>query len=82
MRERYHLCPTVGNGIAIERGYDEVVDALQQRSIRAFSFAAGIGAECSCDDVSPGWLTRYGGRPPIPEATDATAFNLDLVTVG
>ncbi|MBX7081476.1 MAG: VWA domain-containing protein [Nannocystaceae bacterium] len=74
--------PTTGNGVAIAHGYDEVVTALQDRSIRTFSFAAQIGGECECEDVTPGWSTPYQGKTPLPEATDGAVFDIDLVFAG
>jgi hypothetical protein len=74
--------PTDANGVAIAHGYDEVVDALQQGSIRTFSFASQIGGSCECEDVTPGWSTPYQGKTPIPEATDGSVFDLDLVLGG
>ena len=74
--------PTTGNGVAIGHGYDEVVDSLQQASIRTFSFAGQIGGSCECEDVTPGWSTPYQGKPSIPEATDGAVFDLDLVLAG
>lgn len=74
--------PTTGNGLPIAHGYDEVVDSLQQGSIRTFTFASQIGGSCECEDVTPGWSTPYQGKPTIPEATDGSVFDLDLVLAG
>ncbi len=74
--------PTTGNGVAIARGYGEVVDTLQQASIRDFSFTSQIGGSCECDDVTLGWSTPYLGQPTIPTATDGGVFDLDLVLAG
>lgn len=74
--------PTTANGESIAHGYDEVVGALQQRSIRTFSFAGQIGGSCECEDVTPGWSTPYQGKTPIPEATDGDVFDIDLVLAG
>lgn len=74
--------PTNANGVAIAHGYDEVVDTLQEGSIRTFSFAGQIGGSCECEDVTAGWSTPYLGKPPIPEATDGAVFDLDLVLAG
>jgi hypothetical protein len=71
--------PTVQNGVMIQHGYEEVVDALQSREIRMFTFAAQIGGMCECEDVTPGWSTPYMGLPPIPDSTDGEAYDLDLV---
>lgn len=74
--------PTTANGESIAHGYDEVVGALQQRSIRTFSFAGQLGGSCACEDVTPGWSTPYQGKTPIPEATDGDVFDIDLVLAG
>jgi hypothetical protein len=74
--------PTNGNGLPIAHGYDEVVDTLQQGSIRTFTFSSQIGGSCECEDVTPGWSTPYQGKPTIPEATDGSVFDLDLVLAG
>jgi hypothetical protein len=74
--------PTNGNGVAIQHGYAEVVTALQERQIRQFTFAAQIGGECECLDVTPGWSTPYMGQDTIPDATDGGWFDLDLVLAG
>jgi hypothetical protein len=74
--------PTMQNGVAIAHGYDEVVDELQQGTIRTFSFTSQIGGSCECEDVTAGWSTPYQGKPTIPEATDGAVFDLDLVLAG
>ena len=74
--------PTMQNGVAIQHGYEEVVEALQDREIRMFTFAAQIGGQCECEDVTPGWSAPYMGLPPIPESTDGEAFDIDLVLAG
>ena len=74
--------PTTGNGVQIQHGYAETVQALQDRQIRVFSFAAQIGGSCECEDVTPGWSTPYMGMSPIPEATDGGVFDIDEVLAG
>ena len=74
--------PTTGNGVQIQRGYEETVMALQDREIRDFSFAAQIGGQCECEDVTPGWSTPYMGMLPIPEATGGLVYDIDLVLTG
>jgi hypothetical protein len=74
--------PTVGNGVAIEHGYEEVVSALQEREIRMFTFAADIGGQCECENVRRGWSKPYMDMPAIPKATDGEAFDLELVRAG
>ncbi|MEM9455949.1 MAG: vWA domain-containing protein [Myxococcota bacterium] len=73
--------PTTGNGVSIQRGYAETVEALQQREIRDFSFAAQIGGMCECEDVTPGWSSPYMNMEPIPVATGGGVFDIDLVLV-
>jgi hypothetical protein len=73
--------PTTGNGLPIQHGYAETVTALQQREIRDFTFAAQIGGQCECEDVTPGWSSPYMGMPPMPEATGGLVYDIDLVLV-
>jgi hypothetical protein len=74
--------PITANGVQIQHGYAETVMALQQREIRDFSFAAQIGGQCECQDVTPGWSSPYQGMAPIPEATGGLVYDIDLVLVG
>lgn len=74
--------PTMQDGVMIQHGYDETVDALQAAQIRTFSFAAQIGGMCECEDVTPGWSTPYQGKTALPEATDGGVFDIDLVLAG
>jgi hypothetical protein len=74
--------PTTGNGLPIAHGYGETVTALQEREIRDFTFAAQIGGQCECEDVTPGWSSPYMGMPPMPEATGGLVYDIDLVLVG
>jgi hypothetical protein len=74
--------PMVQDGVMIQHGYDETVDALQTAQIRTFSFAAQIGGMCECMDVTPGWSTPYQGKTALPEATDGGVFDIDLVLAG
>jgi hypothetical protein len=74
--------PGTYNGVNVMRNYAETVEALQERQIRVFSFAAHIGAMCNCEDVSAGWFNPYMGQAPIPEATDGGVFNIDEIITG
>lgn len=74
--------PVVGNGIQIDHGYAETVDALQAGTIRMFAFAALIGGQVGSDDVSMGWSTPYMGMDSIPEATGGAFWNIDEVLGG
>lgn len=74
--------PTVGNGVNILHGYSETVDALQDQSVRVYSFADDIGGSCECEDVTPGWSTPYMGMTPIPEATDGGVFVINQILLG
>ncbi len=71
--------PTVGNGVPIAHGYEETVDALQDNSVRVFSFADTIGGSCECEDVSMGWSNPYMGEIAIPEATDGGVFDVNQI---
>jgi hypothetical protein len=74
--------PTVGNGIQIERGYDETVSRLQEQQVRVFTFAAHIGGQYSDQDVTPGWYGPYQGKDSIPDATGGGIFDIDQVLAG
>lgn len=71
--------PTVGNGVAIEHGYEETVEQLQDEQVRVFSFADTIGGSCECEDVSMGWSTPYMTMTPIPEATDGGVYDINMI---
>jgi hypothetical protein len=74
--------PTVGNGVPILHGYEETVEALQDATVRTYSFADQIGGACGCDDVTPGWSTPYSGMLPIPEATDGGVYDINQILSG
>jgi hypothetical protein len=75
--------------------YTETVTALRAQKIRVFSFTrlkppggfdldrCGTGRRHSTDDaITYGWSQPWKGKAPIPEATDAKNFDLDLVKKG
>jgi hypothetical protein len=74
--------PTVGNGVPIQHGYADTVQALQDATVRVYSFADDIGGQCNCADVTPGWSTPYMGMLPIPEATDGGVFVINDILSG
>ncbi|MEX1364759.1 MAG: vWA domain-containing protein [Nannocystaceae bacterium] len=74
--------PTIGNGIMIQHGYADTVQALQDEEVRVYSFADDIGGSCSCLDVTPGWSSPYMGMLPIPEATDGSVYDIGQVLSG
>jgi hypothetical protein len=74
--------PTVGNGVAIQHGYAETVQALQDAFVRVYSFADQIGGQCGCQDVTPGWSTPYMGMLPMPEATDGGVYDINQILAG
>ena len=71
--------PTNQNGVAIVHGYAETVEALQDNTVRVFSFADQIGGACECEDVTPGWSNPYMGMTAIPEATDGGVFDINQI---
>jgi hypothetical protein len=71
--------PTTGNGLMIDHGYAETVQALQAGTIRFFSFAALIGGQTNTDDVSMGWNSPYMGMDPITDQTGGGWWNIDEV---
>ena len=74
--------PRVANGVQIERGYAETVEALQQAEVRVFSFTAALGGSCTCENVTAGWSAPYMGMDPIPMATDGAVFPIEEVLSG
>jgi len=74
--------PTNGNGVPILHGYEETVEALQDATVRVYSFADQIGGACGCDDVTPGWSTPYLGMLPVPEATDGGVYDINQILGG
>jgi hypothetical protein len=74
--------PMMGNGVPIMHGYQETVERLQEQEIRVFSFAAKIGGQCQCEDVTRGWFAPYQGQPTLGEATDGGVWDIDLVKAG
>jgi hypothetical protein len=71
----------VQSGLAIMHTYDETVQALQDRQVRAFVFVDNdmTGGPGNDQDVSAGFFTPYNGKTPIPDATDGGAFNINQV---
>ncbi|MCX4246034.1 vWA domain-containing protein [Paraliomyxa miuraensis] len=74
--------PTIGNGVMIQHGYAETVQALQDQFVRVYAFADQIGGACNCMDVTPGWSTPFMGMLPIPEATDGGVYDINMVLSG
>lgn len=74
----------IQSGVTIMHGYDETVQALQDREVRVFSFADDdkTGGPGDNEDVSMGFFTPYQGKTPIPDATDGGAFNINDVYAG
>ncbi len=72
------------SGVVVQHSYDETVLALQEREIRVFAFADNdmTGGQFNDQDVSMGFFTPYGGKTPIPQATDGGAFNINDVYDG
>jgi hypothetical protein len=72
----------VQSGQPVRHTYRGTVKALKRAGVRVATFAARIGGQCECVDVSPGWLSAYKGRPSIPDATGGAAFDIDEVALG
>lgn len=71
--------PTTQDFVQIQHNYGETLKVLQDNEIRMFSFAAMLGGQCECLDVSAGWFSGYAGQPPIPDATGGKAWDIDQV---
>ncbi len=74
--------PTVGNAVPIVHGYAQTQAELQSEEIRVYSFAAEIGGECECLDVSMGWFDPYEGHPPMGDGTNGGVYDIDAVLSG
>jgi hypothetical protein len=72
----------VQSGQPVRHTYRGTVKALKRAGVRVATFAAHIGGQCECLDVSPGWFTAYKGQPSIPDATGGAAFDIDEVALG
>ncbi len=75
-----------GGGVAVQRTYDEVVNALMGAEIRVGAFAApGAGEECGAGasaNVGQGFHEAYMGRAAIPMATGGRAWSIRDVRAG
>lgn len=80
------LSGTFGDGVPVQRTYDEVVSALTGAEIRVGAFTApGAGEECgagSSPNVGQGFHENYLGRPSIPMATGGRAWSIRDVRAG
>ncbi|MCA9684103.1 MAG: hypothetical protein KC457_18025 [Myxococcales bacterium] len=74
--------PINANGVDILHNYPETVGQLQAKQIRMFTFAALIGGQCECDNVSEGFFENFQGQPSIPMQTGGAAYNIDEVLAG
>ncbi|MEM6995464.1 MAG: vWA domain-containing protein [Myxococcota bacterium] len=76
------------DGIMVQHGYEETVDALRDQQIRVFSFATSAGCgtvidgQCADAEVGEGWFAPYQGEPAIPEATDGAVWEIAEVNEG
>ena len=71
---------TFSEGIQAERTYGEVVQVLQEKTIRVASFASHVGGASGHDNVEAGFFDQYDGQTAIPEATSGQVF--DVYAVG
>ena len=67
------------SGIQATTTYGEVVQVLQDQTVRVASFAAHEGGSTGTTDVEPGFFTDYAGQSPIPAATSGQVFDIDQV---
>ncbi|MEZ4382557.1 MAG: hypothetical protein R3A79_14565 [Nannocystaceae bacterium] len=71
--------PRTQSGQIVERTYKETLDMLRAQEVRMSTFAAKLGGECECLDVTRGLLAPYGALPSLPDATGGAAFDIDEV---
>lgn len=78
--------PFFGGGVAVQRTYAEVRDALIAGEIRVGAFAApGAGEACgagSTPNVGQGFHEAYLGMPSLPESTGGRVWNIREVRAG
>ena len=83
--------PSEGNYPAA-RTMSETVAALQDASVRVFSFSritqpglferCGTGRRLQWADITDGWTTPYKAEAPIPDQTDGSNYDLDQIKSG
>lgn len=71
---------TFSESIPAERTYSEVVQVLQDKTIRVASFASHVGGGSGQENVEAGFFAQYDGQTAIPEATSGQVF--DVYAVG
>jgi len=69
------------SGIQVRHTYQETLEALTSRELRAACFAAHIG-ECLGGNVEAGFYKGYNGMVSIPEATGGHVFDIRQVAQG
>jgi hypothetical protein len=74
--------PTSADGVSIQHGYTDTVQALTDNQVRVFSFASLMGGPFETDPVGDGWFAPYGGDKSIPDATGGGVFMLNDVMSG
>lgn len=74
--------PTFTDGVQVQHGYADTVQALQEEQVRVFAFAATLGGPFETDDVSEGWFAPYAGQPALPPATGGGVFDVKAVLGG
>lgn len=74
--------PTTGNAVPIVHGWTGTQNAMQAEEIRVYSFAAQIGGQCECLDVTPGWFGPFQGQPSMADGTNGGVFDIDQVLSG
>lgn len=80
--DEFGEAPAIQSGQPVGHGYRQTVAALQAAEIRVFSFAARIGGQCECLDVTAGLFAPYRGQQAIPAATGGAVFDIDAVAAG
>jgi hypothetical protein len=74
---------TLGTGdILVQHTYNEVYSEVLGREIRVSAFAAHVGVCWDHNNAAPGYFEPYLGTPPLPEATGASAFDIQDVSSG
>lgn len=74
--------PSQNEGVSIQHGYIETLDALISEKVRVFSFAAELGGPFENENVTAGWFKVHQNAPPIPHGTDGAVFKIDDVLDG
>jgi hypothetical protein len=68
--------------LPVQHTYNQVLSEVLAREIRVSAFVAHIGTCWDSNNGDPGFFTPFNGSPPLPEATGASAYDIQQVASG